>query len=110
MDSRSESMSSGARVPDELETLLEDALVLGDRESMIDLFEARAIVVTAAGAELRGWGEITRGLREPFFGTAQRVLQRGPTALLVGETAVSVARRARDGLWRYALSVRSAAN
>ncbi len=38
---------TGARTPEELETLLEDATVMVDEETMTDLFEADAILVTA---------------------------------------------------------------
>jgi hypothetical protein len=99
-------MSGGARDPEELETLFEDALLLGDHDALRDIFEAGAIVVTAAGAELRGRDEIVLGPHEPLVAGCARVLQAGRTALLLGPRTVSVVRRGADRAWRYAISLR----
>ena len=43
-------MKRGARTPEELETLLEDAFVVRDGEALIELFEDGAVLV-GSGAE-----------------------------------------------------------
>ena len=40
---------------------------------------------------------------ERFLGAPELVLQAGNTALITNPCATSVARRTRDGVWRYAL-------
>src|ERR687897_2970498 len=53
-------MRSGAQTPEELETLLEDAFVVRDRQALAALFEDGA-VLGAGGLEARG-GEAITGL------------------------------------------------
>ena len=79
-------MTPGARTPEELETLLEDAYLLGDGDALARLFEPSAVV--AAGDQ----GEV-------------RVLQARNTALLMASGGIKVARRGDDGAWRYAISL-----
>ena len=62
-------MNSGARTPEELETLFEDAFVIRDREALAELLQAR------------------------------------DSALIVADRGINVARRRRDGTWRYAIAV-----
>lgn len=40
--------SSSAGTPEELETLLEDALMMGDREALAELFREEAVLVTGS--------------------------------------------------------------
>jgi hypothetical protein len=101
-------MSGGARSPEELEMLFEDALVVGDIDALRDIFEATAIVVTATGAELRGRDAIVDACLEDVIAGSLRVLQSGRTALVLGPRSVSVVRRGADRAWRYAITVRSA--
>jgi hypothetical protein len=103
---------AGARTPEELETLLEDAFVLRDADAVAQLFEARSVLVAGAGPrETRGRGEIARvaaemwGLRRTYLADPRRVLQVRDTALVVSSCAINVARRGADGSWRYTISV-----
>ncbi len=105
-------MQPGARTPEELETLLEDAFVVRDRGAIAALFEDGAVLVTGttAGAARGGeaiaraaaalWREDITYLAEP-----QRVLQARDTALVVARHAISVVRRGEDRTWRYAISL-----
>jgi hypothetical protein len=102
-------MRSGARTPEELETLLEDAFVMRDRAAVVDLFEADGLVATRAMHTARGaqigpfvaelWAQDLTYLARP-----ELVLEARDTALIVAERAISVVRR-RDDHWRYAISV-----
>ena len=102
-------MTSGARTPEELETLLEDAFVVSDRAAVVDLFEPDGLVAVRAMDSARGaaigpfvadlWSQDLTYLARPA-----RVLQAGDTGLIVGERAISVVRR-RDEHWRYAISL-----
>jgi hypothetical protein len=54
-------MEAGARTPEELETLLEDAFVLCDHRALAQLFQPGAMPVVGGGlAEARGRRQITR--------------------------------------------------
>ena len=53
-------MKRGARTPEELETLLEDAFVIRDGEALIELFENGAVLVGDDLHEARGEEEIER--------------------------------------------------
>jgi hypothetical protein len=101
-------MSGGARSPEELEMLFEDALVVGDTDALRDIFEAGAILVTAAGAELRGRDAIADACLGDVVTAPSRILQAGRTALVLGLRSVSVVRRGTDHAWRYAITVRDA--
>lgn len=101
----------GARIPEELETLLEDAFVLRDAEALVQLFEARALLVVAGDLqEARGHQEIGGvaarmwELGHVYVADPRRVLQVGDTALVVAAGAVNVVRRGDEGTWRYAIA------
>jgi len=105
-------MRPGARTPEELETLLEDAFVIRDRAAVADLFEDGAVLVTAgAPGEARGGEAIARIAAAMWAGDVtyladpQRVLQARDTALVVGSRGVSVVRRGADGAWRFAIAL-----
>ena len=57
-------MTAGARAPEELETLIEDAFVLRDTETLAQPFEPRAVLTTGGGLpqEARGHEEIGEAL------------------------------------------------
>lgn len=80
-------MRPGARTPEELDTLLEDAFITDDRRALDDLFEPGAVLIGSAHVAGRS-----------------NVLQARDTALLVGERSISVALR-RDGRWRFAIAL-----
>lgn len=105
-------MRVGARTPEELETLLEDAFVLRDQGALVQLFEAGAVLIAGDGPhEARGREAIARvasGMWEidrAYFADPRRVLQVGDTALVLAGRAVSVVHRGDDGSWRYAISL-----
>jgi hypothetical protein len=103
-------MRPGARTPEELETLLEDAYVLHDREALSRLFDDDA-VLEDDGHRAQGGDEIARHatsmwVRERIYVADPRhVVQARDTALVVAEGAISVVRRGSDGAWRYAISL-----
>ena len=79
-------MSLGARTPEELETLLEDAYLIGDGMTLAGLFEPSAVVAASEEGGLQ-------------------VLQARNTALLIASHGTKVARRGDDGAWRYAIAL-----
>ena len=105
-------MTSGARTPEELETLLEDAFLVRDGDAVTDLFEDGAVLAAGAAAlEARGGEAIARLVtalwaREcTYVAAPHRVLQARDTTLVVADGAVNVVRRGSDGRWRYAIAV-----
>ena len=105
-------MRTGAGTPEELETLLEDAFVLRDREAVAQLFEAGGLLVAAATAtEARGSEQIAHlatamwGRDRTYLAAPRRVLQARNTTLVVAEAAINVLRRGGDGRWRYVISL-----
>ena len=105
-------MKSGARTPEELDALLEDAFVVHDRWALAVLFEREALVADGAAREARGtraiasWAVETWSRGLTYVGAAPRVLQARETALVVTPQAIGVARR-DDGAWRYAIALLS---
>jgi len=104
-------MRPGARTPEELETLFEDAFVIRDREALAQLFEKGAVLVVGDGPQARGGEEIARFATamwerdRTYLADPRRVLQARNTALVVAERSINVVRRGRDGAWRYAISL-----
>jgi hypothetical protein len=106
--------ATGARTPEELETLFEDAFLLRDRTALARLFEDRAMLIVIADAghqEARGEAQIVRlaaALWERDYthlADPRRVLQTGDAALVVGGRGINVVRRGGDGRWLYAISL-----
>jgi hypothetical protein len=108
-------MNLGARTPEELETLLEDALVVRDRATLAALFEEGAVLVARdrqsahGGDEIAGLALATWDGDRTYFADPWRVVQARGLALIVAEGAINVARRGDDGTWRYAISLLSGA-
>jgi hypothetical protein len=106
-------MKRGASTPEELEMLLEDAFVIRDREALTQLFESGGVLVTSDVEEARGEQEIGRFATalwngdRTYVADPRRVLQARDTALVVADGGINVARRARDGAWRYAIALLS---
>jgi hypothetical protein len=104
-------MDSGARTPEELEMMFEDAFLLGDRAELCMLFEDGAVLAAAGAGESRGSEAIGRAAAHlwaggrAYVGGARRVLQARDTALLVSAAGIHVPRRAGDGTWRLAISL-----
>jgi hypothetical protein len=102
-------LRSGARTPEELETLFEDAFVVGDAAALPELFEDGGLLAAGqavCGREAVGpfaavlWERDVGYVAEP-----RRVLQARDTALVVSERSIGVMRRASDGRWRYAIAL-----
>jgi hypothetical protein len=105
-------MERGARTPEELETLLEDAFVIRDAHALGELFERGGVL--AGGDALEARGEDIAGLASAlwygdhtYVADPRRILQARDTALIVGERGINVARRGRDGVWQYAIALLS---
>ena len=105
-------MAVGARTPEDLETLLEDAFVLRSGEAITELFEDGAVLVTNDGTrEARGGPEIAHLLTEmwqrnrTYLAEPRRIVQAGNTALIMTERGANVVRRGTDGAWRYAIAL-----
>ena len=103
-------MRSGARTPEELETLFEDAFVVRDRMALVALFEDGA-VLGAGRLEAHG-GEAIAGLagelweRElTYLADPHRVVQAGSSALVLAAHGINVVHRGGDGAWRYSISL-----
>jgi hypothetical protein len=102
----------GARTPEELETLLEDAFVLHDPQALAELFQPGAMLVAGGRLpEARGRWQIARvaaqlwDSQQLYLADPHRVLQARDTALVVAGQAINVVRRGDDGFWRYAISL-----
>jgi hypothetical protein len=105
-------MDAGARTPEELETLLEDAFMLHDQHALAQLFQPGAVLVTDGGLpEARGRQQITQvatqlwDAERRYLADPRRVLQVRNTALVLASHALNVARRSDHGSWRYAISL-----
>jgi hypothetical protein len=104
-------MRPGARTPEELETLLEDAFVTRSGEALAELFEEGAVLVADGAREARGAGDIARLASEmwernrTYLAEPQRVLQARSTGLIVADCGINVVRRGSDGAWRYAIAL-----
>ena len=98
-------MTALARTPDDLDTLLEDASVLGDPASFRALYDENALLVDPWGREARGADEITHAFRTlrsrdgAYVACSSRVVRNGDSALVVaaGGTHVLGARRIASG-------------
>jgi hypothetical protein len=107
-------MRPGARTPEELETLLEDAFVIRNGDALAELFEDGAVLVADDGTrEARGGQEIARLASQmwqrnrTYLADPRRVLQARNTGLILTKQGINVVRRGSDGAWRYAIAVLS---
>lgn len=107
-------MRPGARTPEELETLLEDAFVMRNGNALAELFEVGAVLVAGGGGrEARGADEIARLAREmwerdrTYLADPRRVVQARTTGLVLASHGINVVRRGTDGAWRYAIALLS---
>jgi hypothetical protein len=104
-------MPAGARTPEELETLLEDAFVLQDPQALAQLFQPSATLVGGGLPEARCHQQIARvaaqlwDAERLYLADPRRVLQVRDTALVVSGRAINVVRRTDNGSWRYAISL-----
>ena len=103
-------MSPGARSPEELETLFEDAFLVRDRDAVAALFEDGAVLGADPG-EARGGEQIARLAAAmwqrdfSYLARPERVVQARDTALVVARRGINVVRRRADGQWLYAIAL-----
>ncbi|MDQ3587375.1 MAG: hypothetical protein M3350_09185 [Actinomycetota bacterium] len=107
-------MRGGARTPEELETLFEDAFVTRDRGALPPLFEDGALLVAGDDPCAARGGEaverLARAIWEDdhtYVAGSGRVLQARDTALVLSKRSTNVVRRGDDGAWRYAIALLS---
>jgi ketosteroid isomerase-like protein len=105
-------MGEGAITPEELDALMEDAVVLRSGRAVAALFEEGGLLaVDAEAPPARGERQIARAAAAIWDGAStyvaepRRVLQARDTALVVAARALHVTRRAPDGRWRLAVSL-----
>ena len=103
-------MGPGAQTPEELDALLEDAVVPRDARAVAELFEEGGLLAVGATATARGGVQIARSAAaiwggRPYVSEPRRVLQARDTALVVAARALHVARRSGGGPWRLAVSL-----
>jgi hypothetical protein len=101
-------MKPDAHTPEELETLLEDTLMLRDFHALSELFEDWAVLAVDGGShEIRGSQNITTFAwekwqgRQTYLAEPGLVLQARNTALVLTPRGANVVRRGCDGAWRY---------
>jgi hypothetical protein len=107
-------MRPGARSPEELETLFEDAFVIRDREALAQLFEDGGVLAAGDGRDAacgpRAISHLATAMWQrdrTYLADPRRVLQARDTALVIAQRSINVARRGSDGTWRYAISLLS---
>ncbi len=103
---------AGGQTPEELETLLEDAVVLRDADGLARLFEPGGVLIAGLDHQpARGPEEIARAAAQAwdrgdgYLPDQRRVVHTRDTALVLGKGAINVTRRGRDRCWRYIISV-----
>lgn len=93
-----------ASSPEELETLLEDGVLLGDEAAVLSLFHADAMIIT--DARVTGPEQALAELAALGYVAATRtVTQRRDVAIIVGDQAVNVSCREPDGAWRLVVTI-----
>ena len=93
-----------ASSPEELETLLEDAVLLGDQAAVLSLFEVGAVLIT--GSRVTGPEQALTELTSLGYVAATRtVTGRREVAVIVGDHAVNVSCRSPDGSWRLVAAI-----
>jgi len=99
---------AGARTPEELETLLEDAFVLRDQEALTQLLEPGAVLHGPGSLQARGREQVIGALMETwnqqrtYVADPRSVFQARDTALILSGRAINVVRR-NHASWRYAI-------
>jgi hypothetical protein len=109
-------MGTGARSPEDLEALFEDAFVTRDAQAVAALFADGAVLALLAGATphaARGAADIGRlaaalwAADRTYVAAPRRVVQARDIALVLADGATNVARRGNDGAWTYAIALLS---
>jgi ketosteroid isomerase-like protein len=106
-------VTQGARSPEELKAVFEDAFVTRDAEAVRGMFAEGAVLATGEGPDARGGEEIGRLATalwtrdRAYVAEPLRVVQARDTALVLADGAINVLRRGNDGAWRYAIALLS---
>jgi hypothetical protein len=102
-------MRTGAQTPEELEMLLEDALLLGDQTAVATLFARESVLAGSATGPVRGRVESARralslwDAEHPYLADPQQVVVSRDLGLVISECGTNVVRRNRSGLWQFAI-------
>jgi hypothetical protein len=105
------SMTPGARTPEELDTLVEDAFLQRDLAALDVLFDDCAVLMNGSGVPAYGREAIGHALAESwdrqgtYVARTRQVLRVRDTALVVVDAGIHVLRRGGDGTWRAAISL-----
>ena len=107
-------MEPGARTPEELETLFEDAFVTRDAAALQAMFADGGVLLAGSDeCEARGAAAIGRRATAlwahdgTYVAAPHRVVQARDTALVLGHQSINVLRRGAGGDWRYAIALLS---
>lgn len=101
--------AAGARTPEELETRLEDALLMRDQSALAELFSRDALLVAGERRSARGRGEIAPlalmlwGQDAAYLAAPRQVLVTRDIAMVVADGGVNVLRRDDTGAWMFAI-------
>jgi hypothetical protein len=94
-----------AASPEELETLLEDALLLHDDAAVAALFEDRGVLVDGAGCVKSRDRAAEVLLQHDYVASARLVIVVRDIAVVVGDHTVNVSCRGPDRNWRLAAAI-----
>ena len=102
-------MMVGARTPEDLETFLEDALLMRCDGALADLFTEDAVLAVEHRSPARGRWEAARLAMatwesdHSYVASPLRVVQSRDLALVVSSHCINVARRNAAGDWQYVI-------
>lgn len=94
-----------AASPEELETLLEDALLLRDEAAVAALFEEGGVLVAGAGCVRSRDRAAEVLLQHDYVASARVVTVVRDIAVVVGDHTVNVSCRGPDKSWRLAATI-----
>ena len=94
-----------AASPEELETLLEDALLLHDDAAVAALFEDRGVLVAGAGCVRNRHRAAEVLLQRDYVASANLVTVVRDIAVVFGDHTVNVSCRGPDRSWRLAVAI-----
>jgi hypothetical protein len=94
-----------ASSPEELEILLEDALIMHDAAAVAALFEDRGVLVTVPGSVV-GPAQAAIALEEhTFVASPHSATLVGDIAVVVGDHTVNISSRGTDRRWRLVVAI-----
>lgn len=102
-------MMIGARTPEDLDTLLEDALLMRCDGALADLFTEDAVLAVDHRSPARGrWEAVRLAMAtwesdHSYVASPLRVVLSRDLALVVSDHSINVARRNAAGDWQYVI-------